>query len=748
MRPTVSGLALIPLLACLLGAAESPATPAPSTTPAAAAPAATAVAAGEATPTPPAVPAAVPVSPWPMDIPIATGVITLYQPQPEKLDGDTLTGRAAASFLPTGKSEDERVFGALWMTVKLDIDHEDHVAKAREITITKVMTPKGERTGDDGAAAKKLIQDTIVAKGIEIDLDRLIATLEEPGGKDRTDLSTKAPAIIIRNDPAVLVVIDGDPIERRTGSFKRIVNTPAFLAIDSNGSYWLRGARDWLTAPSLKGPWSLPGDAGVDKEIADAAKSEKYPSGHLRMPDDQAPAVIIANTPTELVVFDGKPEFEPVGDGKLLVATNTDATVLTEVATSTHWLLIAGRWHSGKSLAADGTWTLATPDQLPAVFQQIPDEPKWDGIRSHIPGTPEANEALAQQQIPQTARVPRSNTITVAYDGEPKWIAVEGRTGVAYAENSADAVFLIPGPAYYVCRDAVWYTSKDPRGPFAVATSVPDGLKNLPASCPFSNVSYVQVYQSTPEYVWYGYTPGYIGWYSWYGCPVYGTGWYYRGWYGPICYPRPVTYGVGVAWSSNGGWGVAVAGGSRWSVGIAVGGGNGWYGPGGGNNINIDRSTNINIGNGSGNGSGNRPSNRPAVYDRVAGAEKPRLAEAGNRQRPTAATTPATNRGRENLAVDRDGNIGRPTQNGDWQVREGGAWKDRAPANTANRPETTPAARPQTKPAPTFQQTQQQRQRGEQRVQQRSAPAPSYNRGGGGRSGGGGGGGRGGGGRR
>lgn len=391
-------------------------------------------------------------------------------------------------------------------------------------------------------------------------------------------------------------------------------------------------------------------------------------------------------------------------------------------------------------MAEDATWTFVPSTELPAAFSAIPEKGEWSTLRVHIAGTPEANEAVAQQQVPQTARVPRTNTITVEFDGEPQWVKVQDLV-VEYAKNSADAVFRLSGPQYFACRDGVWYQAPDHKGPYTVATSVPDALKRLPPDCPYHNVSYVYVYESDPTYVWCGYTPGYMGWYTWYGCPIYGTGIYYPGWYHRHVYPMPhCTWGMHVHYNSYSGWGVAVGvGGPHWSIGISTGGGyGGWYGPGGGNTINIDNSNTINIGN------GNRPANRPALYDRVPGADRPKLEEAGNRLRqPTASTRPAGTR--ENLAVDRDGTIARPTQNGSWQTRENGTWKERPPAERpATKPSTQPVARPKPeprpatreKPTPTFEHTQQQRSRGEQRVQQRAAPRPSG--GGGARMGGGG----------
>ena len=701
-----------------------------------------------------------PASPWPLDIPQQNGVITLYQPQPEKLEGNVLTGRAAASYLPSGKGEDERIFGALWFTATLDIDRVNDVAKARTMTITKLVTPKGEKTADDGAEAKKAIQDAVIALNMEIDLDRLIATLEEVSGPGSEDFNSTPPRIIIRQEPTILVVLDGEAQTREINGLKRVVNSPAFL-VEAGGQWWLRGDRDWLTANALNGPWAFP-NGSVPTTVADAAKKAGFPTSIARLSDAKPPAVIIATDATELIVFTGKPSFEPIGDGSLLGAKNCDTTAMVEVATGKQFLLLAGRWYRANKLTDDAVWELVKPTELPAAFQSIPTTSDYNDVRAHVAGTPEADEATAQQQIPQTARIPRSSSITVAFDGEPKWVKVS-KMEVEYAENSADAVFRLPGEMFYACRDGVWYECKDPKGKFMVATSVPEALRRLPADCPWHNVTYVQVYESTTEYVWCGYTPGYMGWYSYYGCPVYGTGWWYHGWYGPIVYPRPCTWGVGIHYNPWSGWGVHVGvSGPHWSIGISSGGGyhgGGWYGSGGVNNINIDNSNNINIGNGNnnniGNGSGNRPSTRPAIYDRVPGAEQPKLQDAGNRLRGVTATRPTTKPAtnpatRDNLAVDRDGNIARPTTDGGWQTREAGGWKDqpKPAAKPAERPATKPAERPATtptrqatpttRPAPSFQNTQQQRSRGEQRVQQRSMPAARPS----GSSGGSGGGGR------
>ncbi len=674
-------------------------------------------------------------SPWPLDIPVTTGVVTLYQPQPERLEGTTLTGRAAVSYLGTGTAEDERVFGAVWFTALLDIDREHDVAKARQMTITKVITPKGEKTGDSGDALKKAIQDAVIAQGLELDLDRLITTLEDPADDRGQAINPAVPRILIRTTPALLLLLDGEPELRASDGLQRVVNSPTFLAVEG-GTWWLRTASDWLTAPSVDGPWALAATEVTDK-LQSAAKKAGFSTSVARAGTATAPEVIVARQPAELVTFTGQPAFAPVtDDGSLLGATNSDTTALVEVATGAQWLLLAGRWYTADRLADEATWTLVPPAELPALFAQIPPRSQWQGARANVPGTPEAQQAVIQQQIPQTARIPRTATITVGFDGNPRWVQVTGRS-VEYAENSADAVFRLPGPTYYACRDGVWYTSATPTAPFAVATSVPEALCDLPADCPWSNVSYVQVYDSTPDHVWCGYTAGYLGWYTWHGCPIYGTGYPYHGWYGPtLYYPRPVTWGVGIRYNPYTGWGVAVGvSGSHWAVGISNGGGyRGWYGCGGVNQVTVNHTTTVLVADRD--RATTLPAQRAAVYDRVPGAERPKLQASGVRLRegvPTEAAAPVMRR--DNLAVDCNGTIGRPRSDGSWQTRDNGSWKDR-PAAPVQKPANVPAAtaKPaQSRPAPSFERTQQMRASGEQRVQQRSAPTARPAGGGGGR---------------
>jgi len=71
-------------------------------------------------------------------------------------------------------------------------------------------------------------------------------------------------------------------------------------------------------------------------------------------------------------------------------------------------------------------------------------------------------------------------------------------------------------------------------------------IYSIPRSSPLYYVTYVRVYDATPEVVYVGYTPGYVGSYvSSDNVVVYGTGWPYRPWIGSVWYGAPVTWGFG-----------------------------------------------------------------------------------------------------------------------------------------------------------------------------------------------------------
>src|SRR5262249_22320356 len=141
--------------------------------------------------------------------------------------------------------------------------------------------------------------------------------------------------------------------------------------------------------------------------------------------------------------------------------------------------------------------------------------------------------------------------VTVQYDGEATFLPIEG-TSMSYAKNTSAAVIKVSDNSYYCVEAGVWFKAASPQGPWVVADTVPAQIYDIPPSSPLYYVTYVKVYNSTPDLVYVGYTPGYYGTVISANTMtvVYGTGWYYPPYIGPtVWYGWPYTYGVGAGFS-------------------------------------------------------------------------------------------------------------------------------------------------------------------------------------------------------
>ncbi|HXB92133.1 MAG TPA: hypothetical protein VNU72_07585, partial [Puia sp.] len=240
-------------------------------------------------------------------------------------------------------------------------------------------------------------------------------------------------------------------------------------------------------------------------------------------------------------------------------------------------------WYSSGSLT--GGWHYVAANALPANFARIPEGSPKDNVLASVAGTEAAREAIMDAQIPQTAKVDRATASTnVTYNGDPKFEDIQG-TDMQYATNSPNSVIEDHG-VYYSVDNGVWFQSSSPNGPWTVATARPDEVDRIPPNSPLYNTKYVYVYDVTPDYVYMGYTPGYLNSYIYGPTVVYGTGFYYDPWYGGYYYPRPWTYGFGCGYNPWAGWTLGFGYGFGWfHFGFGFGhpwggwGYGGWWGP-------------------------------------------------------------------------------------------------------------------------------------------------------------------------
>ncbi len=733
--------------------------------------------------------------PWPREFTTPKGnTAVMYQPQIETFKGDTLTGRAAVSV--TKKDDKTAKFGVIFFSAGVSVDRDDRSVEILRLKVNRVRFP--DITPEKEKMFAGIVEAEVPKWNLVISYDRALEAVKvaDREKKSAQGLKNEPPKVIFAQEPTVLVLLDGEPqlraVETAPG-LKVVVNTALFMVLDTrNNRYYLSGGKKWwYEAADAKGPWRPIG--GPPADIADlaaqAAQAQKKDDRDV--PDEDGteaanpPKIVVATEPTELVVSEGKPSFKPVVgvSAGLLSMENTESDVLMDVPTQNYYVLLSGRWFRSKSLDG-GSYAYVAPDQIPASFAKIPPDSDIGDMRASVPGTDEAEDAVLDAQIPQTAAVRRSEAqLEVQYDGEPKFIPIEG-TRTEYAVNTPTSVLRIGG-RYYACANAVWYVADSPTGPWVLADSVPsDDIDQIPPSVPVYNVKYVRVYDSTPDEVWYGYTPGYEGCYPWGGTVVWGTGWNYRPWAGPLFWwPRPYTWGFHAHYTPWSGWGF----GSSWSypffsasfgwggwfrpvgwgrpgrIGGGWGGRRGWFGPGGYrpptvivNNYRGSRPGGIRPPGWSGGGTlvgggvhrpgvvvpGRRGQTgrpligfRPPVKDirpvRIQNNIYDRRGEL-SREIPKApsrdASRPAIGRP-NNVYAGRNGKVYRKTNEG-WQQRDKDAWRSQGTARPVDRSPAAkpvmPSARPMTRQAPPKQELNrdfQARQRGEARSQSWSRPA-------------------------
>ena len=648
---------------------------------------------------------------WPRQFDSSSGTFVMYQPQPEDLRGDELTGRAAFSLQKGGDAYP--TFGVLWFTEHIAVDRDSSVVTARNFDVTRVRLPS--ITPDLAGRYEKQVEAEAAGWDLSGSLEELQAGLAA-AEKERAsvaELDNTPPEILFHDRRAILVVYDGPPsLEPIEGSaLQRVANTPYAVVYDRGSrTYYLNGANLWYRAKDPLGPWS-------DIPRPPAAVREIVPPDTLSFDqvEGQPPEVLTATAPTELIATDGPPQYAPLVDGELLYVTNTESDVIREVSTQSLYVLISGRWFRAPS--TDGPWTFVRGDELPASFKQVPPDSPKGHILASVAGTGQAEDAIADAEIPQTSAIRRGDHgLEVMYDGDPEFAPIEG-TDLQYAVNT-DAEIILADGRYYACEQGVWYVSDYPDGPWIVSETRPLGVEDIPASCPVYDVRYVYIYDSTPDVVYVGYLPGYLGCYPYYGTVVYGTGYRYPAWRTRHhYYPRRFTWGFHARynpWLSRWSFGFTYGSGflrvgTRWQAGHEVAQRrvrSMWFGAGGYRRPLVARDMTLLRERRPGRARTRLTEGLPAnVYSRAENIQRVDLSASRTRvpsiARPIARPVTVAN----DVFAGKDGMVYQRDANGTWKVREGKTWKPTTlpsppPAPpTPSRGALKPATPPPTKPS-------------------------------------------------
>ncbi|MEO6916710.1 MAG: hypothetical protein ABI151_14675 [Chitinophagaceae bacterium] len=519
---------------------------------------------------------------WPKTVALSgNNQLKVYEPQPESYSGNLLKIRSAISYLESGKSEP--VFGVLWADVTTASNNQYVNWQSVSVTNLKLPADNASNTLDD---IENQIRDQAANWNVSMTRSALDAKLKQASSEagQAQKLSTAPPSIIYTNKPSTLVFVDGEPQiqQNQEWGVNQVVNTPFTILKNSDQQFYLYGNKRWYRASDIRGPWNV-----VSSLPSSLSKAQQA----IRQSDTSAASgnsiskIIVSQVPAELVQSDGEANFAPLQGTNLLYMTNSSNDVFMDVNSQHYFVLLSGRWYTAPTLSS--TWNYTAADKLPADFARIPESSIKANVLSSVAGTDAAFESVAEAQVPQTAKVDRKKaTATVTYDGDPRFENIEG-TDLKYGVNSSGEV-LQSGLMYYYVENGVWFQSQYANGPWAVATQRPSGIENIPPGYPVYNLKYVHIYDVYPDYVYMGYTPGYLGNYVYGPTIVYGTGYYYKPWRGRYYYARPTTWGFNMRYNPWNGWSFGYNTWPGWFFSFNVGYGHayrnypvsgGWWGP-------------------------------------------------------------------------------------------------------------------------------------------------------------------------
>jgi hypothetical protein len=508
---------------------------------------------------------------WPHVVTGENGTATIYEPQviswPEHR---TLNTRIALGITPKGAKAP--ILGVIEVAFATQTELAERTVILSDPRLVSSRFPSVDTA--QAAQFEERIRAALANLGVKrVPLPTIVMSLAKQGEKPAdAPIDNAPPRIFVSARPASLVVFDGEPvwapIANTTLSFAVNTNWDVFSDSATKTSYLLNNG-GWLAAPDAKGPWMPagrlpPSFAGLpnDRNFADVKK--QIPGRPLTARD--APTIFVSTTPAAIIVSNGPPQYVAIAGTSLSYVANTDAALFRDTG-GRFYYLVSGRWFAAASL--EGPWTFATAS-LPPDFARIPANGPRGFVLVSVPGTPQAQEALIEAQIPQQATLNRGSAkLEVVYAGPPKFVPIPNTT-LLYAANTSFNV-IQTGEGFFSCYQGAWFAAPAPAGPWALTPTVPAVIYTIPPSSPMYPCTYVRVYATSPDTITYGYTSGYTMSYVSAGVVVYGTGYYYPPYIYPapipIYYPYPYSYAGATYYNSTTG---------AWAQGGAI------YGPYGG----------------------------------------------------------------------------------------------------------------------------------------------------------------------
>jgi len=531
---------------------------------------------------------------WPRVLEGDGYLVKLHPPQVDSWDGRQLRARSAVEIGEKGK--EGSIYGVVSYLTRTRVDKDARLVVFDEYQGIEANVPaQTEIEARLLGFLQKQLNDVMRVVALDRLEMALAATKASQSLDNQVAVRNDPPKIVFAERPTLLIYVDGSPVWRSVegSGYERLLNTRPLLLRADSATLYLHLFDGWLEAPALEGPWRVvkATPAGIEEAASKAQQAQGADLLDGGVPDQQeldvegkpiekptlakgpVPDIVVSSEPTELVVTDGEPTWTAIPGTELEFVENTSGNVFRQASGSPCNVLLSGRWFEADSLA--GPWRTVPQTELAADFRAIPDDSPKENVKASVAGTPQAQEAVIANSVPQTSEIDRQGAeFSPTIDGEPQWKSIEG-TSLDYVENSPTPIIRVAPDQFYAVHNGVWFVAPVVTGPWIVAVRVPEEIYTIPADSPLHYVTYVRVYDADDETVVVGYTPGYYGTTVSEDVVVYGTGYYHDPWIGSYWYGYPSTWGYGcsITYTPWGGWAFS------FGVGWAWGYWGSWYAP-------------------------------------------------------------------------------------------------------------------------------------------------------------------------
>ena len=201
---------------------------------------------------------------------------------------------------------------------------------------------------------------------------------------------------------------------------------------------------------------------------------------------NEAPQVLVSESPAILVPIDGAPVWKPVPDStRLQRVVNTRALILQDNDRQRYYIHVYDGWLSGEAITGPWKQDFIGPferRQLDAVATALSSK----GVVDLLDGGPKADPKPSLAQGVPTIYTRQQPAELIVFKGQPDFVPVTGTALLWAANTTGDVMIDTTANAYFVLLAGRWFTGPGLQGPwsFVAGNALPSDFAKIPPRTP------------------------------------------------------------------------------------------------------------------------------------------------------------------------------------------------------------------------------------------------------------------------